>query len=67
MKILVDDEARKLVQQLCDVALKAGGLGNMNPVLTVLKGMEDIQIAEPTAVPAEPTAVPAEPEEVVDE
>ena len=62
MKILVDEEARKLVEQLCDVTLKAGGLGNINPVLIVLQRMENY--VPPVPVELE---VPVEPEVVSNE
>lgn len=41
MKIIVDAEAKNLIQQLCDVALRSGGLRNMEFVLTVLNNMEN--------------------------
>lgn len=40
MKIMVDKEAKELLQKLCDMALKAGGLANLQGTLAILNGME---------------------------
>ena len=42
MKIIVDKEARSLLEQMCDVALKAGGIQNFHPVLAILKNMANL-------------------------
>ncbi len=42
MIINVDKEARVLINQLCDVALKSDGLANLKGVTTLLNTMKDI-------------------------
>lgn len=42
MRILVDDEARGMIEQMCDVSLKVGGLQNLAAVTQVLKTMEPV-------------------------
>lgn len=39
MKIQADEEGKKLIQILCDAALKYGGLQNINAVNTVLSSL----------------------------
>lgn len=39
MKITVDKEGRAAINQLCDVALKAGGLQNLNGITNVLSSV----------------------------
>lgn len=41
MKIIVDEEGKKAVQELCDVALKVGGLQNFNSVGKILGSIVD--------------------------
>jgi len=41
MKIIVDKEGRSIIEQMCDVALKTGGIRNLNPVIMVLEKMSD--------------------------
>jgi hypothetical protein len=40
MKILVDQEGRNVIQQLCDLALKQGGVKNLNQVNRILKSVK---------------------------
>ncbi len=41
MKIIAESETEeKLIQSLCDIALKAGGIGNLQHVETILNSME---------------------------
>lgn len=40
MKIIVDDEGRKRIEQLCDVALKMAGVQNLNGVNETLESLE---------------------------
>ena len=47
MIIKADKEARVAIEQLCDIALKAGGLSNMNGIGNILKSVEDIESEEP--------------------
>jgi len=47
MKIIVDKEGRSMIEQMCDVALKTGGIRNLNPVIMVLEKMSDY--VEPVA------------------
>ena len=41
MKIIVDKEGRSMIEQMCDVALKTGGIRNLKPVIMVLEKMSD--------------------------
>lgn len=41
MKIIADKEAKIVITQMCDVALKSGGLKNLNGITDVLNSMED--------------------------
>lgn len=41
MKIIVDQEARVMIEQLCDIALKAGGIQNLTGVNHLLKFLEE--------------------------
>lgn len=43
MKIQVDKEGREAVEQLCDIALKAGGTQNLNGIVAILKAVTDIK------------------------
>ena len=47
MEIKADKEGMEAVTKLCDVALKTGGLGNMNAVSQILAGLESIPEVEP--------------------
>lgn len=39
--IIVDQEARGILEQLCDIALRSGGLRNLQPITKVLSSIED--------------------------
>lgn len=39
MVIQVDAEGKNAVQQLCDIALKDGGIGNLNQVNVILRSV----------------------------
>lgn len=41
MIIIVDKEGRNLIQQMCDLSLKTGGIQNLQGVLSVLNTMKD--------------------------
>lgn len=43
MRIITDIEGRKVIEQLCDIALRAGGLQNIKGVSDILIKMEDYQ------------------------
>ena len=55
MIIKVDKEAKNLITDLCDAALKLGGITNMKPVLYVLNNVEDINVDITEANKKEPT------------
>lgn len=40
MKIKVDKKGQEAIQQLCDIALKSGGIQNLNGINTILVSME---------------------------
>lgn len=40
MKIKVDKRGQEAIQQLCDIALKSGGIQNLNGINTILVSME---------------------------
>lgn len=42
MKIIVDAAGKKEIEDLCDLALRVGGLQNNNAVDAVLHSMEDL-------------------------
>jgi hypothetical protein len=44
--IRVNDEGRKAVEELCDAALKVGGLRNLPRTVEILRGIEMIPSAE---------------------
>jgi len=46
MQIFVDDEARVVVEKMCDVSLKVGGLQNMPTVLSVLHNLKALSEKE---------------------
>lgn len=39
MIIQVDQEGRKVIEQLCDIALKQGGVKNLNQVNSILRSV----------------------------
>lgn len=41
MKFIVDKEAQEALLQLCDIALKQGGLGNFNSIQKVIESVEE--------------------------
>ena len=51
MIIIVDKEGRKAVEEMCDVALKAGGLANLKGIQQVFMALK--QLKEPEQTPAE--------------
>jgi len=59
MKIIVDQEGFDLLQTFADVALKAGGLENINGVNTLLISTTiNPQIDKLVVPPPEPEAIP---------
>ncbi len=48
MLIKADKEGMEAVTKLCDVALKTGGIGNMNAVSQILAGLKNIEVVEET-------------------
>jgi len=59
MKIVVDQEGKQVLQQLCDIALRAGGLQNLQPINALLNLM---QVENPApAVPPTPSTSPIPP------
>ncbi len=46
MKILTDEEGKKVITQLCDIALKQGGVQNLNPISVILNSIELEEIEE---------------------
>lgn len=55
MKIIVDKDGKDIITQLCDIALKVGGLQNMPAVNVILASMESITepVEAPTNAPEE--------------
>jgi len=47
MKIIVDKEGRSMIEQMCDVALKTGGIRNLSPVIMILEKMSDYVEPQP--------------------
>ena len=45
MKIIVDEEGKKALHQLVDIALKHGGISNLQGTIEILKSVQDY--AEP--------------------
>lgn len=39
MKIVVDEEGRKAIEEMCDMALKVSGIRNLNRVGQILAGV----------------------------
>lgn len=50
MVIKVDNEAHDLLKQLCDIALKAGGIGNLQGVMVMLQSIQLVSTDEIMAV-----------------
>jgi hypothetical protein len=56
MKFIVDQEAYELLKQLCDVALKSGGLENLKGVevalgnVTISDQIEKMKVVEDTPI-----------------
>lgn len=48
MIIQTDEEGKKHIIDLCDVALKVGGLGNYKAVTSVLKSLEPVHEEVPS-------------------
>jgi hypothetical protein len=44
MIIKVDKKGKQAVVDLCDVALRVGGLKNLTAVQTVLEAIQDVQV-----------------------
>ena len=53
MKIYADKEGKEVIVQLCDIALKTGGLQNLNGINNVLTSLQDY-IPPPADNPVEP-------------
>ena len=51
MIIQVDQEGKNVIEQFCDIALKQGGIQNLNQVNLVLRKV--VMISEPTKQPDE--------------
>ena len=50
MRIIVDGDGRLAINQLCDVALKAGGIANLNSITQILASTVEEKPA-PTPTP----------------
>jgi len=48
MKFTVDSEAKKALQDLCDIALKTGGIQNLVAVQVILSNVQDIEKVDNT-------------------
>jgi len=59
MKIVVDQEGKQVLQQLCDIALRAGGLQNLQPINALLNLM---QVENPAPVVPPVLPIPPKPE-----
>lgn len=46
MIIRVDEEGKQAVTELCDAALKVGGIRNLHPVTNILRSVEMLPSAE---------------------
>lgn len=46
MQIKADEEGKKVIEQLCDIALKHGGIQNLNQVALILNSTKLIENAE---------------------
>lgn len=46
MVIIVDEEGKKALHQLVDIALKAGGISNLNGTIDILKSVQEYQDTE---------------------
>ncbi len=47
MEIKADQEGIEAITKLCDVALKTGGINNMNPVSVILSSIKKLEEDEP--------------------
>ena len=54
MKILVDQEGRNVISQLCDIALKQGGVQNLNQVNLILRSVRLLPTLEEPTKPKSP-------------
>jgi hypothetical protein len=51
MLIQVDEDGKKALTQLVDIALKQGGISNLNGVVEILKSIQDMpKVEEPKEV-----------------
>ena len=48
MRLIVDKEARQVIEGMCDISLKAGGLQNLRAVSQILANIEDF-VEDPAA------------------
>lgn len=51
MRIITDDEGAKIIRELCDVALKQGGIKNLEPILKVIQSIKVEITDEKTYIP----------------
>ena len=51
MKITADKEGVEVIRQLCDVALRAGGLHNLAAITPVLQMIQELATPEQEKVP----------------
>lgn len=57
MIIMANAEGQKAIQGLCDVALKVGGLQNLQAVTQILRAVKPLSQSEPT-IESEPKIIP---------
>jgi hypothetical protein len=41
MKIIVDEEGKKAITELCHIALRAGGINNLNEINQILTSVKE--------------------------
>lgn len=58
MKISVDKEGRAMINQLCDVALKAGGIQNLNGITQILASIVEDADTKVPLIPIKPEILP---------
>jgi len=46
MKIIVDKEGKEAVMQLCDIALKQGGINILTGIQNILSSIEELSVNE---------------------
>lgn len=46
MIIITDQEGKSVIRQLCDIALKDGGIGNLNQVNLILRSVESLPVSD---------------------